>query len=242
MTICSPTLARLLWTIRTNHTLTRKPGTEIEVQHYKPQGRCRNLVSAVAHCTGNPEGLKEHRSLLGKRAKKQGWHLLADHGKRPTKGQRSVSWHISTVLGAPIAHKNAVEETPENKGTHRSWWSSCCLQSLLGTVERRKACPDTESEESQATKDCWDMLYIEPRTPLLGLTHAEGFLSKGEYRPFHPLLVAKRVRMSSRRSSGHFCQRRTTMYLCIVTHLGILDEELDGFCGALGADLSPFYY
>lgn len=32
------------------------------------------------------------------------------------------------------------------------------------------------------------------------------------------------------------------MCLCIVTRLGILDDEVDGFWGDLGGDLSPFHY
>lgn len=46
-------------------------------------------------------------------------------------------------------------------------WSLWCLQSLLGTAERRKGCHAchsvTPSEESRATWDCWDVLFIQPR-------------------------------------------------------------------------------
>lgn len=73
-------------------------------------------------------------------------------------------------------------------------WSLWCLQSLLGTAGRRKdfhACHSvTPSEESRATWDCWDVFFVQPRAPLLGLPPAEGFSSKGAYRTFPPHLVA----------------------------------------------------
>lgn len=76
---------------------------------------------------------------------------------------------------------------------------------------------------------------IQPRAPLPGLPHAEGFSSKGPYRPFHPLLVACMVQTSSGKDPGHCCCRgRTAMCLCVVTYFGILDEELDGFLRSYG--------
>lgn len=72
-------------------------------------------------------------------------------------------------------------------------WSLWCLQSLLGTAERRKGCHAchsvTPSEESQPTWNSWHVLSVQPRAALLGLPRAENFSSKGAYRNSPPHLV-----------------------------------------------------
>lgn len=51
-------------------------------------------------------------------------------------------------------------------------------------------------------------MFVQSRAPLLGVPHAERFYSKGAYGPFHSLLVAWTVEMSSRRSPRHCCCQR----------------------------------
>lgn len=92
-------------------------------------------------------------------------------------------------------------------------WSLWCLQSLLGTAERKKSCHAcysvTPSEESRATLD-WDVLFLQPRAPLLGLP-SEGSSSKGAYRTLPLHLFAWTVQMGSRRSPGHCCTHLPTI-------------------------------